>query len=402
MKRAIMLLSLAMTLSVFTVHHASSMGASSAPSATGPLVKGNTAFALSLYRQLGAKDGNLFFSPHSVSTALAMTWAGARENTEKEMAKALHFNMAQGLVHSSFKSLSTDLADTVKNSGQTLNVANALILTGGDVGSAYRSFLENTYDADIFRGDLDDVNLWVKKKTDGKIPKILDELDVNSVCVILNAISFKGLWDLPFDKARTREAPFHVSASRQVNALMMSGKSRYRLLTEQDFQAVSIPYRNNSLSMVVLLPRTVDGLAALEKQLTAENLNLWLSGLDASEPRTLRLSLPKFKLESGHDLKQPFQALGMNDAFLENIADFRGMGFAKKGEVWIGQVKHKAFVDVNEEGTEAAGATAVEMVTKSVSFDPVFRADHPFLFLIRHTGSGSVLFMGRLADPLGK
>lgn len=402
MKRATILLSLVLTLSVFSVYHVSSMGTSSAPAATGPLVKGNTAFALSLYRQLGAKDGNLFFSPHSVSTALAMTWAGARENTEKEMAEALHFNMAQSLVHSSFQALNRSLITSTKSDGQTLNIANALILTGGDVGKSYRSFLETTYDAGIFRGDLDDVNLWVKKKTDGKIPKMLDELDANSVCVILNAISFKGVWNLPFDTARTREASFHVTAAHKTAVPMMSGKSRYQFMEQEDFQAVSIPYRNNTLSMVILLPRTVDGLPALEKKLTPRNLNLWLAGLDKAEARTLRLSLPKFKMKTGYDLKQPLQTMGMNDAFLENIADFRGMGFVKKGDVWIGQVKHKAFLDVNEEGTEAAGATAVEMVTKSVSFDPVFKADHPFLFLIRHNGSGSVLFMGRLADPLGK
>lgn len=160
----------------------------------------------------------------------------------------------------------------------------------------------------------------------------------------------------------------------------MAQKNDFKIMAEEDFQAVSIPYKGNNLSMVVLLPNFVEGLAALEKKLTPQNLNGWLEKLDKENVQKVRLYLPKFKLETGYDLKNPFQKMGMKDAFEENMADFRGMGFPKKGDVWIGQIKHKAVVEINEEGTEAAAATAVRQ-TVSMSMNPemVFRADHPFI-----------------------
>jgi serpin B len=288
---------------------------------------------------------------------------------------------------------------SARKSGQKLNSANALVLTGGDVGGGYKALLKANYDAEIFNGGLDTINTWVKGKTEGKIDKILEALDTNSVCVLLNAIYFKGIWHSQFMKSSTSDAPFSVSATRKTSVPLMYQKSDFKIMEENDFQAVSIPYKGNNLSMVILLPRPAAGLAALEKQLTPQALNGWLAKLNKERVQKVRLYLPKFKLETGYDLKNPFQKMGINDAFQENSADFRGMGFLKKGDVWIGQIKHKAFVEVNEEGTEAAAATAVEMVTKSVHHDPIFRADHPFLFIIRDNASGSILFLGRVVDP---
>jgi len=175
----------------------------------------------------------------------------------------------------------------------------------------------------------------------------------------------------------------------------------YKLLESETFQAISLPYKGKALSMVILLPKSVDGLPAVEQQLTAGNLGGWLSKLDRQPDRKVSVYLPKFKLESGYDLVSPFQKMGMTDAF-SPAADFTGMGW-QKGMLWIGQIKHKAFVEVNEEGTEAAAATAVEMVTKSMPMrEPVFRADHPFFFMIRDNETGTILFMGRMANPAGK
>jgi serpin B len=365
------------------------------------LVKGNSAFAVKLYRELGTPGGNLFFSPYSVSSALAMTYAGARENTAGEMKEALQFQLDQIQLHSAFKSLNQELVANARKTDQKMNIANGLCLTGGDVSKEFKALLKENYDAEFFAGGIDRINGWVKRKTEGKIEKILETLDPNSVCVLLNAIYFKGTWESQFKDNQTHEAPFRLSSKEQVTASLMYQKSEYRLLTKKDFQAIALPYKSESLSMIVLLPQDVDGLAELEKQLTVETLMQWLAELDKESIRETELFIPKFKMETGYDLVRPCKELGMRDAFdTGGKADFRGMGWPK-GELWISQIKHKAFVEVNEEGTEAAAATAVEMVTTSVRSYPVFRADHPFIFIIRENTTGSILLMGRMADPRG-
>jgi serpin B len=402
MKRLLLVLSAVLLCALWMAPFATSIEASaSEQSLRENVVKGNSAFAVQLYRELGAKEGNLFFSPYSVSSALGMTYAGARGNTAKEMAEVLHFDLGQRELHSAFKNLNQELAATAQKSGQKLNIANALVLTGGDVSGEFKSILKDSYDAEIFPGDLTAINNWVEKKTEGKIEKILEELSADSVCVLLNAIYFKGIWESQFEKNVTRNAPFSVSASKQINVPLMYQKSDFKLLEEKNFQALSLPYKGQNLSMVILLPQAIDGLAALEKQLTIQNLNEWLAKLDNQKVEEVELFLPKFKLETRYDLVFPFENMGMKDAFKMNVADFSGMGWAK-GDLWIGQIKHKAFVDVNEEGTEAAAATAVEMVMKSMPYNPVFRADHPFIFIIRDNQSGAIVFMGRMVNPGSK
>ncbi|HLZ18001.1 MAG TPA: serpin family protein, partial [Smithellaceae bacterium] len=222
-----------------------------------------------------------------------------------------------------------------------------------------------------------------------------------SVCVLLNAIYFKGTWASPFQKSHTSDAPFTVSAVKRIRVPLMHQKDRFKMMSEDNFQAVDIPYEGRNLSMVVMLPRSVDGLAGLERQLSIQNLKTWLARLDAGGAQEIDLYLPKFKLETGYDLVSPCMNMGMKDAFSLANADFSGMGW-RKGSLYISQIKHKAVVEVNEEGTEAAAATAVEMATKSVPFNPEFRADHPFFFIIRDSSSGAILFMGRMANPGGR
>jgi serine protease inhibitor len=401
MKRSLLVLSAIMLSAVLAAPFAASIEAStSEQSSHKNVAEGNTAFAVQLYRELGTEAGNLFFSPYSISSALGMTYAGARGNTAKEMKAVLHFYPEQTELPPAFKSLNKELAATVGKTGQKLNIANALVLTGGDVSGEYKSILENYYDAEIFHGGLDEINGWVKQKTEGKIAKILEELSGNSVCVILNAIYFKGIWETKFEKSRTHDAPFKVSASTQVTVPFMSQESKFKILEEKDFQAVSLPYKDNDLSMVILLPNTVDGLPALEKQLTTQRLKEWLTALDTQTAEEIHLYLPKFKLETKYDLVPQFKKMGMKDAFTDS-ADFSGMGW-QKGRLSISQIKHKAFVEVNEEGTEAAAATAVEMRAKSISHYSVFRADHPFLFIIRDNQSATILFMGRMVKPNNK
>lgn len=363
------------------------------------LAGANNVFAVEMYRELSGGEDNLFFSPYSVSSALGMTYAGAREKTAKEMKKALNFQMGQSDLHTAFGNLNDQVVSSAQDAGQTLNIANGLCLTGGTVSREFRDLLSNNYDAEFFTGNLQKINGWVSQKTSGKIEKILDGLDPNSICVLLNAIYFKGIWENQFKKAQTRKAPFRLTPENKFEAPLMYRKGKYRLLGKETFQAVSIPYRGKNMSMVVLLPKKVDGLANLEQQLTPENLALWLTELDTLSARKIKLLVPRFKLETEYNLVPPCRRLGIHDAFdAGGNADFRGMGWPK-GELWISQIKHKAFVEVNEEGTEAAAATAVEMVTRSIRRYPVFRADHPFVFLIRERTSGSILFMGRVIDP---
>lgn len=365
---------------------------------TAALVEGNNAFAVNLYRLLGTAGGNLFFSPYSVSSALGMTYAGACGNTAAQMQKALELRLEQDAVPVAFKHLHRDLEESVRGSGQKLTIANGLCLTGGDVSKKYKDLLQSHFGAELFGGGLDEINGWVKKKTEGKIETILEQLDANSVCVLLNAIYFKGAWESRFKKDRTHEAPFRLSAKEQVPVKLMYQKGGYQLLEKPGFQALALPYQGQAMVMIVLLPEDVEGLAALEGQLT-DKLSLWLAELKKTPEQQIEVFLPKLKLETGYDLVQPCKELGIKDAFsMGKDADFCGMGW-KKGDLWISQIKHKAFVEVNEEGTEAAAATAVEMATKSMPRHPVFRADHPFVFLIQDNKTGSILFMGRVANP---
>lgn len=359
---------------------------------------GNAGLAVQLYRELGAQEGNLFFSPYSISSAMGMTYAGARGETAAQMKTTLHFRLEQAGLNSGFRSLNKTLYENARSSGQRLSIANALVLTGGNVSDAYRNMLTTYYDAAIFRGGLDQINGWVKTKTEGKIDRILEQLSANSVCVILNAIYFKGVWESQFDKKLTLDGPFKLPGGIDVKTSFMHRKAEFKLLEEKDFQVLSLPYKGGILSMVVLLPKTVDGLARLEDALYAEDLKGWLARLDKQRNQKVSVYLPKFKLETKYDLVAPFQKMGMKDAF-SPAADFSGTGW-RKGDLWIGQIKHRAFVEVNEEGTEAAAATAVEMVTKSAPpRELVFRADHPFMFLIRDNETGTILFIGRMANP---
>ncbi len=359
---------------------------------------GNTDLAVDLYRELGKVEGNMFFSPFSISSALAMTYAGARGDTAEQMKEALHFQLEQSGLNSSFRSLNQRLALTAERSDQKLTIANALVLTKGRVSDKYEKILKTYYDAEIFGGDLGAINGWVKRKTEGRIDTILEQLSANSVCVILNAIYFKGTWDAQFDKKSTRDAPFNISADKQVNVPLMHRKDNYKLLEQENIQVISLPYKGKELSMVVFLPGQADGLAAIEEQLKAKDIRELMVKLDKQPDRNVSVYFPRFTTASKYDLVGPFQTMGMKDAF-STRADFTGMGW-QKGYIWIGQIKHRAFVEVNEEGTEAAAATAVEMVTKAMpARELIFRADHPFLFLIRDNQTGTILFMGRMANP---
>jgi len=368
-------------------------------------IEGNTTFALALYNTLREQEGNLFFSPYSISTALAMTYAGARGVTEKRMAGVLNFSGDQNQLHSVFAHLQTQLNAEQEKGDVQLNIANAL-WPEKDY-SFLKDFLDLTnkyYKAPLISVDFKNtpeqariqINKWVEQKTNNKIQDLIKPGILNPLTrlVLTNAIYFKGDWAIPFRERSTHDAPFWLNSDNSVTVPLMSQEEYFRWGKHEAMQLLELPYAGNSLSMIILLPNEVDGLPALEASLTQDNLASWLKSL---KKRELRIFLPKFKMTSEFNLSRMLGAMGMPDAFTTN-ADFSGMTGTK--ELFISAVVHKAFVDVNEEGTEAAAATAVTMrMTAVATPPPEFRADHPFLFLIRHNPSGSILFLGRVINP---
>ena len=367
----------------------------------------NTAFAFDLYAQLKSSPGNLFFSPYSISTALAMTYAGARGETEKQMAQVLHFGKDKASVNRAFGELQRQLAEAEKQKGIQLNIASALWAQQGHpflpafLNTAQADYQTNLKQVD-FKSSAEaargEINHWVAQKTQEKIQDLLPSGSLNALTrlVLANAIYFKGVWAAPFEKAETRPQPFHLSATSQIEAPLMSQTDDVRYMETADFQAVELPYSGNVLSMVILLPRQIDGCGQLESKLAPALLS---SSLAQMKKQKVDIFLPRFKAQSGFGLGGTLASMGMADAF-GSKADFSGMDGSRL--LYISGVFHKAWVEVKEEGTEAAAATVVTMRPSAIMKPlprPVFRADHPFIFLIRDTRSGSVLFLGRLADP---
>jgi serpin B len=327
------------------------------------------------------------------------------------MAKTLHFTLPPERLHPAMGALLSNL-NTAHN-GYQLRVADALWaqrdyvfrddflkLTKRDYGAGF-----NPVD---FKGAPEaarlTINQWVEQKTDNKIANLLQPGVLNSMTkmVLTNAIYFKGDWQTPFEKAWTEEDDFHLSPARNVKAPLMHLSEGFDYFDSGTFQVLEIPYESGDLSMIVFLPREIGGLPALEESLTASQMKQWLAQLHPV-PEVI-LTLPKFKMTRQFSLEGTLGAMGMPQAFDANAADFSGM--TGNRELFISAVIHKAYINVDEKGTEAAAATAVVM-EKATAMPPrfqpppppVFRADHPFIFLIRDNHSGGILFMGRVNDP---
>jgi serpin B len=368
------------------------------------IVGGNTAFAFDLYRKLRETEGNLFFSPYSISTALAMTYAGARGNTERQMAQTLRFSLDQKELHPAFASLERRLEAVLEQWQLQLAVANSLwpqidhtFLEG------FLSLVKENYGVIISPVDYGqtevarkEINTWVEKKTEDKIKDLIPPglIVALTTLVLVNAIYFKGNWASQFDPSLTKGATFWMTPAEEIEVLMMTQQQDFMYAESESLQVLELPYVGGDLSMVLFLPRKVDGLAELEAALTTENLEKWTGDLREKE---VLVSMPVFKMSGMFMLGGTLASMGMTDAFSRN-ADFSGMDGSKS--LFISEVIHKAFIDVNEEGTEAAAATAVVMAKSIPLPPPTFRADHPFVFLIRDNHSGSILFLGRVANPM--
>lgn len=363
-------------------------------------------FAFDLYKQLRSGQDNLFFSPTSLSTALAMTYAGAEGKTEQQMAQVLHFDQEEQQLHDGFGTFAKILNSHAK--GYQLSMANRLWgQKTYPFQPEYLKLTQQVYGAELAQVDFaqsektrQEINAWVEKQTNGKIEDLIPSGVLNSMTrlVLTNAIYFKGTWAEEFSKKATQEAPFHVSPGKQVQVPMMHQTEKFPYAETDNLQILELPYGGDDLSMIVLLPKQKNGLTDLENSLSDENLQTWAKGL---RKREVQVYLPKFKMTSEFRLGDVLRVMGMALPFSPQ-ADFSGISSAEK--LMISEVVHKAFVDVNEEGTEAAAATGVIVrATAAIPQEPlVFRADHPFAFLIRENRTGAVLFLGRVMNPQDK
>jgi len=365
----------------------------------------NNAFAVDLYRQLRTGEGNLFFSPFSLESALAMTALGAHGQTAQQMYAVLGFGEESQRLHAELGRLSARLTAPGKDRGYQLAVANAL---WGQQGfhflPEFLASASQTYGAGLRQVDFvgnrelsrQTINAWVEKQTQDKIQELLkpDHITRDSVLVLTNAIYFKGDWARQFSKESTRDEPFTLADGRRINVPMMHQTGAFRYAEDERAQVLEMPYAKEELSMVVILPRKADGLAELERGLSIARLDEWLTS-----PRPhgeVQVAIPRFKMTAEFELDKVLGAMGMPLAF-SAAADFSGISTQER--LAISAVVHKAFVEVNEEGTEAAAATGVVVSRLAAAMPLIFRAEHPFLFLIREHSSGAILFMGRVSDP---
>ncbi|XP_049638037.1 serpin B8-like [Suncus etruscus] len=371
------------------------------------LQEANGNFAINLFKMLGEADcsKNVFFSPLSISSSLAMVLMGARGDTATQMLQALCLDPGEA-VHAGFQSLLRTLEGT--NEQCLLRTASRLFGEKTcDFLPDFKASCQKFYFAELeelsFAKETEDcrkhINDWVAEKTEGKISEMLSAgmIDPLTKLVLVNAIYFKGKWSEQFDRKHTRGMPFKVNQEKKtVQMMFKKAKFDTGYAEEVHAQVLDLPYAGGELSMVILLPDEETPLSEVEKVLTYEKLRAWTSSENLTKEK-IQVFLPRLKLEESYDLESFLRSLGMTDAFDEAKADFSGMSTQKN--VPVTKVAHKCFVEVNEEGTEAAGATAVIRNTRSIKIEPRFCADHPFLFFILHHKTKNLLFCGRFCAP---
>lgn len=374
----------------------------------GQLAQDNADFAFDFYQKLSSADGNLFFSPYSISEALAMVYGGAKGDTQQQMAKVLRFTQSEDKIHPAFSNLDRVLGNEQKDGKVTLSIANSLWPSDRyKFLDTYVDLLKKDYGVSITPLDYtkteaarNTINKWVEDKTQNKIKDLIGPgaLTADTKLTLVNAIYFYGKWLSAFDPKSTNESDFFLVQDKTEKVQMMSQTTEFPYTETDSFQMLELPYQGEDLSMLVILPKSKDGLKQIESGLSQKSLSEWRSKLVKTK---VRLLFPKFKITWGAtELNQQLIALGMSDAFDPSKANFAGMD-GNSHNLYIGIVLHKAFIDVKEEGTEAAAATAVGIRSMAVlaSQPPLFQADHPFFFLIQEKKTGSILFMGRVSDP---
>ena len=369
------------------------------------LAAGNQNFAFDLYQAVRGEDGNLFYSPYSLSLALAMTYAGARGTTEAEMAETLHFTLPQAQLHPAFNGLDLALTDARDDAEAfELSLANAVWgQQGFDFTPEFLDALAVNYGAGLRLADFVDpsqrdqarqtINTWVSDETEGRIEDLLPEgiLNADTRLVLANAIYFKADWETPFAAEATMPMPFTLADGSQLEVPTMSRRASTGYAASEDVELMEMYYKGGRASMVILLPAPGE-FEAFEASLDAQRVEALTERL---EPGDLQLYLPKFEYAASLDLGATLADLGMPSAFDPNAADFSVMDGRR--DLYLTSVVHKAFVAVDEKGTEAAAATGV--VAGATSMPQVVMVDRPFIYLIRDSETGTVLFVGRVVNP---
>ncbi len=374
------------------------------------LVDENSAFAFDLYQSLRGGEDNLFFSPYSISLALAMTYAGARGQTAQEMADTLHFILSQDRLHPVFNRLDIELARRGEGAkgkdgeGFRLNIVNAIWgQEDYEFLSEFLDVLAENYGAGLRVLDFINaseesritINDWVSEQTEGRIEDLIPQgaIDALTRLVLTNAIYFNAAWQFPFNEEATSDGPFYLLDGGEVIVPMMRQTESFGYAEEDDYQVVGLPYDGGELSMVILLPQA-DKFEAFESSMDFHRVTEIISNLTSQQ---VNLTMPKFEFESSFGLKKALTGMGMPIAFSPD-ADFSGMTGSR--DLFIDDVLHKAFVSVDEAGTEAAAATAVIMTLTAVPSPPVeVTVDRPFVFLIHDIETGTILFVGRIVNP---
>ena len=372
------------------------------------LTAASSKFAFKLYDQLRKQPANqnTFVSPASVMMALAMTYNGADGETRQSMARALEIDgMSLEETNRAFADLKSALSPT--DPKIQLKIANSMWIRNGlPVKPAFIARNEKHYDAEIATLNFDDpaatntINSWVKKNTEGKIDKIVDRLTADNVLLLINAIYFKGQWQFEFKKENTKPDVFTIAGGEKKQVPMMSQSGTFFYYKGKDFQSVALPYGQGSVSMYVFLPDEQTTLEQFERNLTTENWNTWLSGFGL---RPGDLMLPRFKVEWESKLNEALKALGMTDAFDPARANFSQITqVSSSNNLFISEVKHKSWGEVNEEGTVAAAATSVTGTLTSMQQPQqrfLMKVDRPFFFAIRDNRTGVLLFIGSVSSP---
>jgi serpin B len=375
------------------------------------LVDGNNAFALDLYRQVGKGSDNLFFSPYSISVALAMTYAGARNETAREMARAMQFYLPDENLHAAFSYLDGRLAARGEGAqgkddmGFRLHVVNAI---WGQKGypflSSYLDVLARNYGAGLRLLDFQNapepsrvtINKWVEEQTENRIVDLIPQGAINSLTrlVLTNAVYFNAAWQYQFEEGATAPGTFYLTDGKTVAVPMMHQTESFGYWKSSDLEAIELPYDGNELSMVILLPK-LEEFETFQNGVDSQTLR---NAIDGMQWTRVALAMPKFEIETSFGLNDALSAMGMVQAFEPGAADLSGMDGSRN--LYITDVVHKAFVDVDESGTEAAAATAVVVGMTCVPAEPIeVTLDRPFMFLIRDMETGTILFVGRVMNP---
>lgn len=369
------------------------------------LVAADNAFGFDLFHQLlkQDKDKNVFYSPLSVAFALAMTYNGATGETKRAMERTLKF---EGMSHAQLNEASAALMNTLKSTDPQIEFAIANSLWARAGVKFYEPFLERNrqfFKAEVATLNFADpqsknmINGWVSRNTNGKIPTIIEQIDAQKVLFLINAIYFKGQWQKKFDKTLTQNEPFHLLGGGQKPVPMMSQSGKYLYQRGDKFQAISLPYGKGGSSLYLFLPDEDSSLSSFLKGMSYEQWEQWMRGF-RNTPGDIKL--PRFKLDYDRSLNDALKALGMEIAFAEGRAEFGGISEQQK--LFISEVKHKAIVEINEDGTEAAAATSVGISVTSVRPTPQrfnFVADRPFLMVICDQQTGAILFLGAVVEP---